>query len=62
MKDYIRIWIKVLIVFIGYLQFFEKIDRFSNVILYIYYVHTLEISGCHKSNLKHITEILLLVG
>ena len=47
---------------IGYLQFFEKIDRFCNVILYIYYVHTLEISGCHKSNLKHITEILLLVG
>ena len=47
--------------FIGYLQFFEKNDRFYYyVILCIYYIHTLEISGCHKSNLKHITEILLV--
>ena len=41
------------LVFIGYLQFFEKIDRFCNLIPHIYtYVHTLEISGRHKSNFE----------
>ena len=45
--------------FIGYLQFFEK-KLTVFVIFYIYYIHTLEISGCHKSNFKHITENLLV--